>query len=127
MDTCHDKHMNDAIERNFGRVKLILSWERIGKDYCVKLSGGTAHVGAVALGIFDSISGRASSSVITAPGHREDELALKGARKISQALLLTTVFIVGIHIDAISKKEIDDIISTSEDMIDELCCILRER
>jgi hypothetical protein len=83
-------------------------------------------VGAVALGSFDSISGRASSSVITAPGHREDELALKGARQLSEASRSTTVFIVGIHVDSITKNEIEEIVHVSEGMIDELSNILRE-
>jgi hypothetical protein len=85
-----------------------------------------AHVGAVAVGNFDSISGRASSSVITAPGHREDELALRGARDLSEASRSTTVFIVGIHLDSITKKEIGEIVSVSKEMIDELSGILRE-
>lgn len=114
------------IERVLGRTALLLEWEKLGSDYSVRLTGGRAHVGAVALGSFDSISGRASSSVITAPGHREDELALKGARQLSEASRSTTVFIVGIHVDSITKNEIEEIVHVSEGMIDELSNILRE-
>jgi hypothetical protein len=64
--------------------------------------------------------------VITAPGHREDELALKGARQLSEASGSTTVFIVGIHVDSITKKEIEEIVHVSEGMIGELSNILRE-
>jgi hypothetical protein len=114
------------IERISGRIVLLLEWEKLGSDYRAQLTGGMAHVGAVALGSFDSISGRASSSVITAPGHREDELALRGARDLSEASRSTTVFIVGIHLDSITKKEIEEIVSVSKEMIDELSGILRE-
>ncbi|MDK2833826.1 MAG: hypothetical protein PWR29_305 [Methanolobus sp.] len=114
------------IERTAGRAGLLLEWERIGDDLSVKLTGGASHVGAVAVGIFDSASGRASSSVITVPGHREDELALQGARQFSEAIRSVTVFTVGIHVDDITKREIEEIVSVSEGMIEELSGILRE-
>lgn len=114
------------MERSAGRTSLLLEWERIGDDLSVKLTGGASHVGAVAVGIFDSTSGRASSSVITVPGHREDGLALQGARKVSQASRSVTVFTVGIHVDDITKREIEEIVSVSEGMIEELSGILRE-
>lgn len=114
------------MERSAGRTSLLLEWERIGDDLSVKLTGGASHVGAVAVGIFDSTSGRASSSVITVPGHREDGLALQGARKFSQASRSVTVFTVGIHVDDITKREIEEIVSVAEGMIEELSGILRE-
>lgn len=114
------------VERIAGRATLLLEWGKTGRDYIIQLTGGTAHVGAAAVGIFDSVSGRASSSVITVPGHREDELALLGARRLSEACRSTTVFIAGIHVDDITKKEIEKIISVSEEMIEELSDILRE-
>ncbi len=114
------------IERAAGKISLLLEWEKIGSDYIVRLTGGRAHVGAVGVGNFDSLSGRASSSVITTPGHREDELALLGARKLSESGHLTIVFIVGIHADNINKEEIKEIVSVSKEMIDELSVILRE-
>lgn len=114
------------MERTAGRMSLLLEWERIGDDLSVKLTGGASHVGAVAVGIFDRVSGRASASVITVPGHREEELALLGARKLSEASRSATVFIAGIHVDDITKREIEEIVSVSEGMIEELSGILRE-
>jgi len=49
------------------------------------LTGGEEHVGAVAVGLFDEKNQRASSSVVTTPGHREEYLALQGARQVSRA------------------------------------------
>ncbi|MCQ6962614.1 hypothetical protein [Methanolobus chelungpuianus] len=114
------------IERAAGRANLLLEWESIGNDLSVKLTGGASHVGAVGVGIFDSTSGRASSSVVTVPGHREDGLALQGARELSEASRSTTVFIAGIHVDDITKREIEEIVSVAEGMIEELSGILRE-
>ena len=105
------------IVRKVGRIEIILEAKKIGDDYLLTLTGGKEHVGAVSVGYFDEKSQRASSSVVTIPGHREEQLALQGARQVSRATKKTTVFIVGMHQDNISPEEIKDIVSTAEEMI----------
>ncbi|MDW7732183.1 MAG: hypothetical protein SCH66_07115 [Methanolobus sp.] len=114
------------LERIAGRTTLLLEWERIGGDYLARLTGGTAHIGAVALGIFDRESGRASSSVLAVPDHREDEIALLGARRLSGASRAPTVFVAGIHVDDITIEEIEEIVTASKEMVDELAKVLQE-
>jgi len=103
--------------RKVGRIEITLEAKRIGDDYLLTLTGGSEHVGAVSIGHFDEKSRRASSSVITMPGHREEQLALQGARQVSGATKKTTVFIAGIHQDNISPEEIKEIVSAAEEMI----------
>lgn len=114
------------IKKIAGRISLILDWKKAGRDYVACLTGGDEHVGAVAVGFFDGASGRASSSVITSPGHRESAIAMAGAKVISETCKATSVFIVGIHLDNITKDEIDEIVSVSEEMIEELSVIIQE-
>lgn len=114
------------IYRELLGTKLILKWKKIGKDLIVTLTGGDEHIGAVATGSFDRVSGRAYASVSTLPGHREDEIALQGARVFSAASHSTTVFIVGIHLDNISKNDILEIVKVSSEMIKELSGIIEE-
>jgi hypothetical protein len=113
------------IKKEVGRVQLLLKGESVDKDMFFVLSGGREHIGAVAMGIYDKESCRASSSVISVPGHREDEIALRGARKVSAVTQSTTVFMVGIHVDTITVDEIQTIVKASEKMIDELIDIIR--
>lgn len=113
------------IIKEVGRVQLLLKGESVGKDMFFVLSGGREHIGAVAMGIYDKKSERASSSVISAPGHREDEIALRGARKISSVTQSTTVFMVGIHVDDITVDEIQAIVKASEKMVNELIEVIR--
>ena len=94
----------------------MLEAKKIGEDYLLTLTGGREHVGAVAIGLFDEKSQRASSSVVTLPGHREEQLALQGARQVSRATKKTTVFVAGIHQDNISPEEIRDIVSAADEM-----------
>jgi hypothetical protein len=101
-----------------GKIEIVLDAKKVGEDYLLTLTGGEEHVGAVAIGLFDERSQRASSSVITMPGHREDNLALNGARQVSRATGKTSVFVVGIHKDNISLEEIRDIVSAAEEMVE---------
>ena len=106
------------IRQRAGRAELVLEAKRIGNDYSLALTGGSEHVGAVAVGNFDEKSGRATASVITLPGHREESIAIEGARRISQATRTSTVLTVGIHLDNISVDEISQVVSVSGQMID---------
>lgn len=114
------------IKKIAARISLHIEWNKAGKDHIVCLMGGDEHVGAVAVGFYDKSSGRSSSSVITNPGHRETDIALLGAKVISEASKSAAVFIVGIHLDNITKKEIEEIVSVSREMIDELSVIIQE-
>lgn len=105
------------ITRKAARVELTLEVKEIGEDYLLTLTGGEEHIGAVAVGLFDKESNRASSSVITLPGHREDQLALQGARQVSKATGRTAAFVAGIHKDNITSEEIKEIVSVAEKMI----------
>ncbi|MBP1908007.1 hypothetical protein [Methanolobus bombayensis] len=107
-------------------INLVLEWKNVGDDYVASLTGGDEHVGAVGVGSYDQESNRASSSVITTPGHRETEIALNGAKEFSKACKATSVFIVGIHLDNITLDEIEEIVSASQKMISELSVIISE-
>lgn len=105
------------ITRKASRTEITLEVKKLGEDYLLTLTGGKEHAGAVAVGLFDEKSRRASSSVLTLPGHREDHLALDGARRISKATGKTSVFVVGIHVDNISPEDIKEIVSAAEEMV----------
>ena len=108
-----------SIKQNVGRAELVLDHKQIGSDHVLTLTGGEEHIGAVAVGSFDGKSGHASASVISLPGHRDEGIALDGARRVSEVTKAATVFIVGIHLDNITKDEIDTIIVASKQMTDE--------
>jgi hypothetical protein len=83
-----------------------------GNDINAAICGGTGHhIGAAALGIPrpslkspDKIS--ASVSVICITGHKDDELALRGARIIASECNSIAAVSTGIHIDVASDAEI---------------------
>lgn len=83
-----------------------------GQDINVCICGGTHHhIGACALGIArqslsDQAKTSASVSVLTATGHKEDELAKKAAHRLSAAFGCRTCVSVGLHIDNANQEDI---------------------
>jgi len=78
-----------------------------------------AHVGAVALGEYDHQQERASVSVITRLGHKDDAVAQKAAYLISKSLKKPVCVIAGIHLDNITQEEIDKILTNTEIAVEE--------
>lgn len=86
-----------------GRLKLELRVLRMGRDLQVMLKGGAAHLGAVALA---APGGTAEANALVLPGHREDQLARRMARRMADALGCAICVSAGIHYENISKEEI---------------------
>ena len=106
-----------CLEYGNGRTKLSLVANQVGDDWVISMFGGEAHVGAVGVGVYDATSGKASSSVITLAGHRDDRIAKEGAERFSKHTRSATVLIVGIHVENIAEKEISTIVKNSEHLL----------
>ena len=105
--------------KTVGRVTLVLEGRDIGGDLCVTLTGGAAHIGAAALAYRDSGTGRTTASVLSAPGHKEEEIALRGAKILGKALNKTVLFVAGIHLDNITPEEIIEIEKACMEIIED--------
>jgi len=90
-----------------GRIDVTLAARQVGEDWLVEITGGQAHIGAAALATFDRTHGRASASVLSAPGHREEQVTLDAARTITRHTRGTAVVIAGLHYPEITVDEID--------------------
>jgi succinyl-CoA synthetase alpha subunit len=101
-----------------------------GQDLCILVSGGDRpHIGAAALGAwtdraFNSEKKTATASVISVPGHKEAQLALEAAEKLSKTLQRTVLVTAGIHIDDIDSELIDRVVVEFQTMIADLSEIL---
>ncbi|MDV0445314.1 hypothetical protein MmiAt1_08850 [Methanimicrococcus sp. At1] len=103
--------------KTIGRLTLVLEGQDVGNDLLVTLTGGKAHIGAAALAYPDKETGRITASVMSAPGHKEEEIALYGAKTISKETNKTVLFAAGIHLDDISAEEIEEIEKACMEMI----------
>ena len=103
-----------------GRTKVTLSAQSIGKDLVVYLFNEHGHLGAVAVADFCREEDRASTSVITRLGHKDDSVAHNAAYKLCKRLKEPVCAIAGIHLDDITNKEIAQILRNCDKLVDKL-------
>lgn len=84
---------------------------RVGKDFQVLLTGGKAHIGAVAVAVcYDLQKGSCNVSQIAVYGHREESLAADLALKMAKALRTTVAFSAGIHFDDLTAGALAEVV-----------------
>ncbi len=96
------------------RTRVQLRAISIGDDLIIQIYNSSPHIGAVALGEYDFRSTRASVSVITRVGHKDDLLAQKAAYTICKSTHKPVCVIAGIHLDNITQDEIRQIAENAE-------------
>jgi hypothetical protein len=95
-----------------------LSIQQLGSDFIVCLFNAQAHLGAVAVADYDSKENRASTSVITRLGHKDDQAAYKAAYKLCKRLKKPVCAIAGIHLDNITQEEIAQITRNCDALVE---------
>jgi hypothetical protein len=96
----------------------------VGRDILVLLTGGRAHIGAVAIAqprpsIRDAKKISSTSSVFTRVGHKEDVVVKAMSEELSKELNKIVVVAAGIHWDKMKKREIE--------MIIEMCSTIKQK
>ena len=97
----------------------------MGKELVVCLFNGNAHLGAIAVGEYDPVSGRASTSVITRTGHKDDAVAAEAAHTIAKATRNAVCVMAGIHIDNVTPQEIQQVVENCREIITNLVNVLQ--
>jgi hypothetical protein len=98
--------MEHIIKEGNGRTEISLKAFPLGKDLVIHIFNSAAHIGAVALAEYDFKNKRASVSVLTRLGHKDDAMAQQAAYAICKATQMTTCVMAGVHLDEISQEEI---------------------
>ncbi|MBN1512711.1 MAG: hypothetical protein JXB13_11915 [Phycisphaerae bacterium] len=111
----------NAFHIGTGRTQLTFSWQIHGADLRVHIGGGADHIGAAALAA-------PTISVQTAglPPHREEEIVREVAERLAQQLRVTVCVTAGIHVDQITREEIQAIRAACAAGADRLVQILQE-
>ncbi len=118
----------DEFELNIGegRTRVTLQAFHLGADLLVWIHNENAHLGAVAVGEYDVKEERASCSVLTRLGHKDDFVAREAAHTISKRTKRPVCVVAGIHLNKITAIEIDDILKNSRSLIIQLCTLLEQ-
>jgi hypothetical protein len=103
-----------------GRARINVTVNSMGSDLVVRICNQDAHIGAVAVGEYDYEHDRASVSAITKLGHKDDVLAREAAYLLSKSIRRPVCVIAGVHLDNITREEIDDILANTRTVITEI-------
>ncbi len=110
-----------------GRTAVQLRLLEQGRDILVLISGGDAHVGAIA-----ACDGRivptaaVKGGTVQMPGHREGPLATEAAETLAAAAGRTCAAVVGIHQDQATPAEIQDIVAHARRGLQQLAALFTE-
>jgi gallate decarboxylase subunit D len=110
--------MDYSLTQGSGKFEVKLQAFSLGNDLVVSIYNSAAHIGAVAIGEFDFEHNRASVSVVTRLGHKDDAIAQKAAYLISKSTRKPVCVIAGVHLDNITVDEIDQLIENVTLLID---------
>lgn len=105
------------ITKGEGRTKVSLSVYYMGSDPIVYIYNENAHIGAVAIGEYDDKTGRASTSVTTRLGHKDDVIAQESAYLISKYTKGPSCVIAGVHLDDITEEEIREFLESTDSLV----------
>ena len=103
-----------------GRTKVSLSAQLIGKDLVIYIFNEGGHLGAVAVADYSYEENRASTSVLTRLGHKDDAVAYDAAYRLCKLLKKPVCAIAGIHLDDITSEEIAVINRNCGRLVDKL-------
>ena len=113
--------MNECeLTKGEGRARVDVAVNSMGSDLVVRIYNQNAHVGAVAIGDYDCEHERASVSVVTRLGHRDDALAKEAAYLLSKSMKRPVCVIAGVHVDNITGEEIDKILANAKIAVGEI-------
>jgi len=110
-----------------GRARVNVTVNSMGSDLVVRIYNGSAHIGAVAVGDYDYEHERASVSVITRLGHKDDALVREAAYLLSKSIRRPVCVIAGVHLDNITGEEIDKILASTRTAITEIISVCTEQ
>jgi gallate decarboxylase subunit D len=117
--------MSTSINKGTGRTQISLEHFEMGADIVVRIFNQYAHIGAVAIAEYDAKHQRASVSVVTRLGHKDDAIAQKAAYLICKSTQKTVCVIAGVHLDDISIEEITTFQKNADSLIEDLINGLR--
>jgi gallate decarboxylase subunit D len=114
-----------------GETTVICSFELIGEDLLISVTGGTHHhIGAIALGVprpslkLDG-TGSATVSILALTGHKDDEVARRLAHEIAARLQRTTIVVAGLHIDNATPEQIKSFVANAGRVTGEVCRLVQ--
>lgn len=124
--------MKQYEEDLFDGYKVQCTIVPMGVDYAVSVYGGSrSHAGCAVMAISrPSLTGKGrscTSSVLNAVGHKDETVARFFAEAIAKEKNCTVVCTCGIHVDDITKEQLQSVIDCSERLLGSVLADLKEQ
>lgn len=103
-----------------GRTALCYEVTQYGDDIVIHIGGGAPHIGSVSMGEKGQVDTH------TFLGHQEYFLTEHTAKTLSSALTARIVVTAGVHIDGITKAEIETVLDQNRTAVKALITLLRK-
>lgn len=112
---------NLVIKIGCGRTELNYRISFFGNDLHIHIDGGSSHLGSI------SAAQNGKVNTITFPEHKEHLLTDPLAKKLSMRFSGNVMVSAGVHLDIITKQEINEILENNERAFIEIIHVLQER
>lgn len=119
------------IRKKLSFAELIVQGYKIGKEYCIHVSGGERpHIGCVVLAmprpsLRNPDVTSATSSVLNVTGHKDEYICRQFAETIAKRTNTVTVCTGGFHMDGITAEQIQELMDCIERLVEEeLECLI---
>ncbi|MDO4542495.1 MAG: hypothetical protein Q4C00_06700 [Bacillota bacterium] len=100
------------------RLNFRLIWQ--GSDIYITITGGSEHIGSVAVVMAGGIN------ILTASGHKDDFLVRPIAEAVAVVFKGTAVIMAGFHLDNITSQQIEAVLANNREGVNRLKAYLLE-
>ena len=113
------------LNRKKGRVNIDLKATYVGEDLIISISGGDRpHVGAISYGGEGFENKEFKKNTIIYGNHKEYIISQRFSQRIGEIFKGNYIISAGIHLDNITKEEIEIVKKLSEELLEEIISIM---
>lgn len=113
------------LNRKIGRVNIDLKGTYVGEDLIIIISGGDRpHVGAVSYGGQGFENKDFEKNTVVYGNHKEYIICQRFSQRIGEIFNGNYIISAGIHLDNITKEEIEIVKNLSEELLEEIISII---
>jgi hypothetical protein len=122
-----------TFELGSGDYRIVAVVVLCGEDVTIVAGGGSRpHIGAVATAIsLPSLKdpGRltTTASVMSVPGHKEDQVVRAAALQLAKTLETTVTVSAGLHVDNATPADIEQLVNHFNELVEQIAHDLQQR
>ena len=108
-----------CFEKKVLNYPIAVQLSKSGADWLVKISGGcTPHIGSISVAYWTQNG--VKMKTILLPTHRDDVVSEQFAKALATHFHSTVTVVCGIHYENPNKQELSQIVSCTQDLLDEI-------